>query len=802
MINQTLGHFHVLEKLGSGGMGEVFKAEDLKLRRHIALKLLSGELASSSMARERFTREARAIASLNHPNICTIFEVGEDQGRHFLVLELLEGETLADYLRRLPKSDFPQVLEWATQLTDGLNTAHKQGVLHRDLKPANIFVTRRGILKILDFGLAKGLTRRGVMPDEPTVSLEPATSPGAAVGTVMYMSPEQVRGEALDERSDLFALGLVLYELSCGRRAFEGTSQGLIYDSILHHDPAPLHNLPEWPERWGELISMLLEKDRGLRCQTAGEVLAHLHRLQRNLRATPTESYASPVLASISTKGTASETGNRKSSSTSDPSTGALAVSGKRAGKNIQSLLILPFENVSSNPEMYYLAEGLPESLMFSLSEIPNLQVFPRDIAFRFRDRLADPLTCARELQARAVLSGRLQEIGQQLRITVYLTDLAAERQLWGGQFVRAASDLLAVQEEIAQEIVAKLRPQLAGAKGKKALRKTTQDNEAYQLSLRARHLMFQGNPDDINQALNSARQAVQRDPDFALAHAVLAMIYTWRIWPGGYDAPSDVAEVARRSAQMALRLDPNIVEAYCALGYLQIIYDWDWQAGEANFARALAINPNFSFLHALQGLCALYQGRWEESKWEMHEAYNLDPTSPLNHLLLGVYYIYHGETELALPWLRKGIEQNPGLIWPYEYNALALSLLGRHAEALDSIDHALAMYALPRHIMLRAILLMRAGRKAEAAEIIQQRLKTGKLDCWSEYFVAQYWAYNAEPEKSLDALERAMQDHSPFMIALGQSRLWNDLHIRSHPRFQAILDRVGLADSVSAGKL
>src|SRR5438874_1808089 len=629
MIGRTVSHYRVLEKLGGGGMGIVYRAEDLRLGRHVCLKFLPEQLSKDHLAIERFQREARAASSLNHPHICTIYDVDEYAEQNFIVMEFLEGQTLKHYISGKPVEiervghlkaifvyaldlhglarnitlkhyisgkpvEIERVHEYGFQMSDALEAAHSKAIIHRDIKPANIFVTNRSQVKLLDFGLAKLLPeRQGARAKQAAgnfgVTTQDAhlTSDGVALGTVAYMSPEQVRGLELDERTDLFSLGLVLYEMTTGQRAFTGNTSGVIFDGILNRTPTPPARLnPAIPIQLEQIIAKSLEKDRDLRYRSASDVRADLQRLKRDTDSSRAMPY---------TSGQASRQKLRRLWPHFVWS-GVLAILlllfglnvgnvrdslfGGASQARIESIAVLPFANLSNDPKTEYLSDGLTESLINSLSQLPNLAVMSRNTVFRYKGQASDPQKVGRDLHVRPILTGRLIQTGDELLISVNLEDVTNNRQIWGEQYNRKLSNLVAVQQEIAGDIYGRLRPRLAGEERKLLAKRPTEDAEAYQLYLQCLFYWNKWTQADFKKAADFFTQAVQRDQHYALSYAGLADTYSL-LGDAGYLPPSEAWPKAKAAAMQALDIDDSLAEAHTSLGLVKEHFEWDWTGAE-----------------------------------------------------------------------------------------------------------------------------------------------------------------------------------------------------------------------------
>jgi serine/threonine protein kinase len=562
LIGQTISHYLMVEKIGGGGMGVVYKAKDTRLARFVALKFLPEDVAHDSLALARFRREARAASALNHPGICTIFDIGEHYGRAFIAMEFIDGETLRSHIHGKALT-LEEILKLGIQIAEALDAAHAEGIIHRDIKPANIFVTKRGQAKVLDFGLAKLVPKGVAVADADSAGEVPGSASivGIISGTPSYMSPEQIRGDNLDARTDIFSLGLLLYEMTTGRQAFSGDTGGKIIEDVLTRSPVPARSInPDIPPRLEEIINKALHKDRDQRYQHAADIRTDLQQLERDNDSggITANEIAQPVLRS-----TTSHLHSTGKQSTRNSTAQTRALRAERVSKIIDSLAVLPFENASRDPEHEYLSDGIAGSLINILATVPKLRVMAQSTVFRYKGRPIDPQAVGRELNVRAVLTGRIMQSGGSLRIGTELVDVATGSQLWGAQYDRKPGDIFAIQDEISNEISGKLRLKLTRAEKKRLTKHQTDDADAYRLYLKGRHHWNQWTEGGFYKAIEYFQQAVEKDPGYALAYTGLADSYVLLGW-NSYLAPKDAFPQGKMAAMRALRVDPDLGEAHC----------------------------------------------------------------------------------------------------------------------------------------------------------------------------------------------------------------------------------------------
>ena len=821
---QRLGPYEVISHIGRGGMGEVYLAEDTRLGRRVALKLLRAEFTRDADRLRRFRREARAASALNHPNILTIHEIGSEDGTHFMATEYVEGETLR--WRMAGGAMKPgESLDVAIQVASALQAAHEAGIVHRDVKPENIMVRPDGFAKVLDFGLAKLAERAATASGSagPTL-VKVETNPGVVMGTPHYMSPEQARGLVVDARTDIFSLGVVLYEMVAGRAPFGGATTSDVIVSLLDKEPAPLSSCsPRVPAELQRIVGKALCKDREGRYQVVKDLLIDLKSLRDELafeakleRSVPPELRVGGGATSDAARPAAPTGRVEAAHSTSSAeyivteikrhkrgaalALAALAVavavatyyfySLRGGGATINSMAVLPFANDGADPDTEYLSDGVTESLINSLSQLPNMRMIARTSAQRYKGRETDPQAAARELGVQAVLTGRVVRRGDSLSVSAELVDARDNSHIWGERYNRRLSDVLVVQQEIAREIAERLRVRLTGEERRRVTRNYTENVEAYQLYLRGRHHWNKRNAEGLRQAIGYFQQAIDRDPNYALAYSGLADCYSNLERYAGVP-PGEGQPRARAAALRAVEIDDSLAEAHASLG-LVYYQSWQWAEAERELKRAIELNPNYASAHQWYGLWLDVMGRFDEAVAEGRRAQELDPLSQVINVNLAVYSLRKGELDAAINQCRRVIELSPNLPDPHNVLAHVYRRQGRHEEAIAEFQRAAELSGSPASYAPLGYGYAVAGRRSEALAILREvenryarREARGAQIAW-------VYAGLGDKDQAFQWLERDFQARSGVLAGSLISQPYLDT-LRSDPRYADLLRRMGL---------
>jgi serine/threonine protein kinase/Tfp pilus assembly protein PilF len=813
IINQ----YKIISSIGKGGMGEVFLAQDTKLDRKVALKILPSEFAEDKDRMNRFVREAKSASALNHPNIITIHEIGESDGTHFIATEFIDGQTLNDYANSSSLS-LKSILDIAIQVASALDEAHSAGIVHRDIKPDNVMVRANGLAKILDFGIAK-LSAPTESSEEAATAIKSGTSPGMIIGTANYMSPEQAKGQDVDARTDVFSFGVVLYEMIAGHLPFEGKTPMEIIGAIIHKEPKPLgaHTVP--PEI-AKIIFKTLRKDRNERYQTIRDLLIDLkdvkHELefQDKLEKTVSPNYQEPKTQML--KATTVDEGqqtatvaNRNDSITIRKSNVNKALIGLLAilfistigffgykylspNKQIESIAVMPFVNESGNPDFEYLSDGMTETLISSLSQLPNLNVKARSSVFRYKGREINPQTIGKELNVQALLNGRVVQRGDQLTLSLELIDAQTENVIWSESYNRKQADLVSLQSEIARDVSSKLKSKLSGIDEVKVAKAATTNSEAYQLYLKGRFYWNKRTGESLKQAVDFFNQAIEKDANYVLAYSGLAESYV--LFPNYSVAyPLDCMPKAKAAAQRAIELDDSLAETHTALGIYYSDFAYNQPAAEKAFRRAIELNPNYAPAHQQFGIeCLTATGRFDEAVAESRRAEEIDPVSPIIAADFGNVLFRARRFDEALAQLNRALTLDPNFWVTRWYLGQAYHAKGQYAEAVAEYQKALASNDNPwvKAQLIRS--LVKLGKRDEAVKLLGELQSDAGRRVVSSASLALAYGALGEKDKAFALLDKEIAERNSRPPVFAVNPLWDDL--RADPRFADLVRRVELA--------
>ena len=788
LIGTLIDHYRVVSLIGKGGMGEVYLAHDTRLGRQVALKLLSGELTSQTERVRRFQQEARAASALNHPNILTIHEIGQTDAGHFIATELVEGMTLREHMMRA-RMRFQEVLDVGTQVASALVAAHAGGIVHRDIKPENVMIRRDGLVKVLDFGIAKLVEHDAPRDPEAVTRMMMSTSPGAMIGTVAYMSPEQARGLTVDARADIWSLGVMLYEMLTCRRPFEGPTMSHIIVSILEHEPVALTSLsPDIPVEIQRIVSRSLVKEQDERYQTINDMLADLQTVKENVYF---EARLRAGAATVfSESGPSPEIALEKPQRPSD-STGRFTPRKQRTRSGIDSVAVLPLVNASADPNMEYLSDGITENIINNLTQVPKMRVVPRNTVFRFKGRESDPKQIGQALNARVVLTGRVRQLGDRLIVGVELVDVVTESQLWGEQFNREFTDIFKIQEEIAGEIIEKLRLKLTDTEKKRLAKRHTRKTESYQSYLKGRFYWNKRTEEGLKRGIEFFRQAIEIDPTYALAYAGIADCYAILNFFGDL-SPNDSATKAMAAAKKSLEIDDSIAEAHTSFGLIKLIYEWDWQGAERELKRAIKLSPNYATARDWYSAYLMATGKIDEAIEEIKYAQELDPLSPIITTGLARQLYYARRPEQAIQECLKILDMEPNFAPALWFLGQAYEQQGKYDEAISELQRAVD-FSGGRALMLGSLgyTYAVADRRAEA-EAVLTRLQDQSGHNIPALALALVHAGLGQNKAAFEWLDKAYAERFGWLIFLNVDPKLDNL--RSDPQFTNLLRRLKLA--------
>ncbi|MBA4123792.1 MAG: protein kinase [Acidobacteria bacterium] len=814
LIGREITHYKIKRLLGKGGMGEVYLADDINLNRQVALKILPPEFAADKNRMSRFVREAKSASALNHPNIITIYEIGKSEGTHFIATEFIDGKTLKEYAKR-DSLNFKSALEIAIQIASALDEAHSAGIVHRDIKPDNVMIRSNGLVKILDFGIAKLSSSNNPqsLDAEAATAIKSGTTPGMIIGTANYMSPEQAKGKEVDARTDIFSFGVVLYEMMAGNLPFEGETAMEMIGAILKDEPKPLDKT-EVPSEIEKIIGKCLRKDRDERYQTIKDVLIDLKDVRQDLEfqnksertISPEKEEPKTQILQATTADEIQQTTTNETISGKPKSNQLLAVGlaillvsaigffGYRyftASKQIESIAVMPFVNESGNQDVEYLSDGMTETLIGSLSQVPNLRVKARSSVFRYKGKDTNAQTIGMELNVQAILYGRVVQRGDQLTLNLELIDAPTENVIWSESYNRRQTDLVSLQSEIARDVSGKLKIKLSGVDEAKVARTSTIDPDAYQAYLKGRYYWNRRTAENLKKAIEQFKSATDRDPNYALAYAGLADCYAvlnqYATTPASETIPQ-----AKNYAERAIAIDDQLAEPHASLGQVNVLL-WQWTEAEREYKRAIELNPNYATAYHWYSILLRDLGRFDESAVMIKRAHELDPLSSIISINLSQVYQIQNNQNASIENTLKVIELDPNYSGAYNNLAMSYLKLGRNSEAIANFEKAV-------ELSNRADVVLRnlgygygvAGKRTEALAIAKElEEKYAKKKSMGQFTAAVY-AGLGDKDKVFEWLEKDFQNKEDLAAIRWSSQFES---LRDDPRLKDLLKRMNLPE-------
>ena len=794
MIGKTISHYKIIEQLGEGGMGVVYKAEDTKLKRTVALKFLPPELTRDPEAKKRFIREAQSASALEHNNIYNIHEIDETEGGQlFIAMACYEGESLKEKIERGPLK-IEDAIDIAIQIAQGLQRAHEKGIVHRDIKPSNIFITTDGIVKIIDFGLAK-LTGKTVLTKE-----------GSTLGTIDYMSPEQTRGEEIDHRTDLWSLGVILYEMITGQSPFKGDYEQAVMYSIVNEEPEPITGLRTGvPMKLELVVDKALLKNPNERYQHADELSADLKKLHRELEISKKAPFTGVEIQKTSKsrlKRVIMYTGIPiilfalimiiyfLSNLIFEPKEHKAETISQSEWEN--SIAVLPFADLSPGKDQEYFCDGMMDDIIMKLSKVTGLRVPSRTSVMPYKAVTKSIVDIGKELGVNTILEGSIQKEANQIRVRVKLVDAKSNSLVWSEHFDRNMSGVFTLQDEISLSIVNHLKLELLGGEREKLTKQYTENTEAYNLYLRGRWFWNKWTADDIKRAMSYFREAISKDSTYALAYAGLADAYGTLSFYGPM-RPEEAYPVARELVLKALKLDPELPEAYTVLAYIKTYWDWDWEGSERDYRKAIELNPNYITAHHLFSYFLPMIGRYEEALQEIQKALELDPLNLIAIRTVGDMYYHSRQYEKAIPYFLKTIEMDSTFDYAHFYLGSTYRELGRYQEALQQYQKEVDLHTGTELTALASmgVLYARMGEINKAKDIIKELDERSKREYVAPTLMSFTYFALGEMDTGFEYLYRAFSTHDQWLI---QIKFYHEFDpIRKDPRYFDLMKKLNL---------